>query len=192
MGPKLMDIKKFRGILKDELNIVQNTIRARITTNYLQEMKSVLKFAIELNFVSLRSSHWNSVHRWTCIRTFMIGKSHTQQVIRWREMMQFPSTSPHHRIVVQDVSISKDNKDERRIANGKIHIIFCCSPINRSTEKSIFSSSLFHPISWIWCSIQCTIQERWGACDSIWAARIHPRSKSVFWLYTKVWRVQTV
>lgn len=48
-GPKLINIKKLHDILKDELNIVQNTIASGQRQLILQEMESVLKYAIELN-----------------------------------------------------------------------------------------------------------------------------------------------
>lgn len=48
-GPKLINIKKLHDILRDELNIVQNTIASGQRQLILQEMESVLKFAIELN-----------------------------------------------------------------------------------------------------------------------------------------------
>lgn len=48
-GPKLINIKKLHDILKEDLNIVQNTIAAGQRQLISQEMDSVLKYAIELN-----------------------------------------------------------------------------------------------------------------------------------------------
>lgn len=48
-GPKLINIKKLHDILKDELNIVQNSIATGQRQLILQETDSVLKYAIELN-----------------------------------------------------------------------------------------------------------------------------------------------
>lgn len=48
-GPKLINIKKLHDILKDELNIVQNTIAAGQRQLILHEIDLVLKYAVELN-----------------------------------------------------------------------------------------------------------------------------------------------
>lgn len=45
----MINIKKLHDILRDELNIVQNTIASGQRQLILQEMESVLKYAIELN-----------------------------------------------------------------------------------------------------------------------------------------------
>lgn len=44
-----MNIKKLHDILKDELNIVQNTIASGQRQLIVQETESVLKYAIDLN-----------------------------------------------------------------------------------------------------------------------------------------------
>jgi nuclear pore complex protein Nup205 len=49
VGRKLIDIKKLQDILKDELNSIQTTIATGQRQHILQEIESVLVFALQLN-----------------------------------------------------------------------------------------------------------------------------------------------
>lgn len=48
-GSRLINIKKLHDVLRDELNIVQNSIATGQRQLILQETESILKYAIELN-----------------------------------------------------------------------------------------------------------------------------------------------
>lgn len=48
-GPKLINIKKLHDILKDEVNIVQNTIASGQRQLILKETESVLQYAVKIN-----------------------------------------------------------------------------------------------------------------------------------------------